>query len=643
MLTRRKTSVALLVVALVAMTFPHAPVSAEVKKTAIDGQQLTPVRNSCPSSRITNQKKNYIVRFADNATEADVSRLINTKNGKQKGRFKKAFNGAIVEMTPKEATELCLLNDASLRWVEEDQSVKVDPLMVVTVRASTAVTATSWGLDRIDQRSGTDGFYSYVTDGQGVDVYVVDTGLNSTHSEFAGRVKPGYSTLTGDANTTDCNGHGTHVAGTAVGATFGVAPLASVVPVQVLDCNGAGTLSSVLTGIDWVIENHMSAPAVMNLSIGADRSESLNAAIDRAFLDGITVAVAAGNENTDACLKSPASSVSSALTVGATTNADTRAFFSNYGECLDLFAPGFGITSAWHRTPTDAVTISGTSMASPHVAGLAARYLSAAPAAHPMQVMAAVIGDATPNVVTDAGPLSPNRLAFGDPDVIPVPPPTMTPTNPDAISAPPGSGTSTSPSLPGQPTRPVPLSGVQSSWLSWQETADGGLPITGHVVEVFRKGKLVGRVIVDADELHTIAGLRAQTAHTFRVAAMNALGIGPFSRISKPVVPLKTTRVYKATHNSSVTGVVPKKPTRVRIQRNRTSVDVRWSIPKNATVTGYEVLFIQKKKVVAKAITDAVGGVRISGLTPGRYSVQVVAVNEAGVSKRSKAVSLTFR
>ena len=635
-------SVALLVAALAAMTMPHSPVSADVKKSAVDGQQLTPVRNSCPSSRITNQKKNYIVRFADTATEADVTRLITTKNGKQKGRLKKAFNGAIVEMSPKDATELCLLNDASLRWVEEDRTLQVDPQMVATVRATTAVTATSWGIDRIDQRSGTDGVYSYVTDGTGVDVYIVDTGLNGAHSEFAGRVKLGYSSITGDANTTDCNGHGTHVAGTAVGATFGVAPRAFVVPVQVMDCTGAGSLSSVLTGIDWVIENHASAPAVMNLSIGSDRSESLNAAIDRAFLDGITVVVAAGNDNTDACLKSPASSTSSALTVGATTSADARAYFSNYGECLDVFAPGFAITSAWHTAP-GAVTLSGTSMASPHVAGLAARYLSAAPAAHPIQVMAAVIGDATANVITDAGPLSPNRLAFGDPDVIPLPPPAMAPTNPDAIAAPPGSGTPSSPSLPGQPTRPVPLSGVQSSWLSWKETADGGLPITGHVVEVFRQGKLVGRVVVDADELHTIAGLRAQTAHTFRVAAMNALGIGPFSQISKPVIPLKTTRVYKASHTSSVTGVVPNKPTRVRIQRNRTSVDVRWSIPRNATVTGYEVLFIQKKKVVAKAITDAVGGVRISGLKPGRYNVQVVAVNEAGVSKRSKAVSLTFR
>ena len=638
----RKISIFVVITLTATMLLSYSPVSAEVTKSAIDGQQLTPVRNSCPSSRITNQKENYIVRFSDSATEADVTRLINLKNGKQKGRFKKAFNGAIVEMSPKDATELCLLNDASLRWVEEDRSLKVDPLMAATVRATTAVAAASWGIDRVDQRSGTDGFYSYVTDGAGVDVYVVDTGLTSAHSEFAGRVKPGYSSITGDANTTDCNGHGTHVAGTAVGATFGVAPRAFVVPVQAMDCNGAGSLSSVLTGIDWVIENHVSTPAVMNLSIGSDRSESLNAAIDRAFLDGITVVVAAGNDATNACLKSPASSVSSALTVGATTNTDARAYFSNYGECLDVFAPGFAITSAWHTTP-GVTTLSGTSMASPHVAGLAARYLSVAPAAHPMQVMAAVIDDATPNVVADAGPLSPNRLAFGDPDVIPLPPPAMAPTNPDAIAAPPGSGTPTSPSLPGQPTRPVPLSGVQSSWLRWKETADGGLPITGHVVEVFRQGKLVGRVVVDADELHTIAGLRAQTAHTFRVAAMNALGIGPFSPVSKPVIPLKTTRVFKATHSSSVTGVVPNKPTRVRIQRNRTSVDVRWSVPKNATVSGYEVLFIQKKKVLAKAITNAVGGVRISGLKPGRYNVQVVAVNEAGVSKRSKAVSLTFR
>ena len=398
--------------------------------------------NTCPTSLLATGTRNYIVRFADNASEADVNRLVTLKNGRvlPNRRFSRTFNGAVVELTPRAARDLCLLNDASLQWVEEDQALTVAPI-TASVQQMNTVASNSWGRDRIDQRSGTNNTYSYITDGAGVDIYIVDTGILATHSQFGGRVATGFSTIADAIGTSDCNGHGTHVAGTAAGSTLGVAPAANLIPVRVLDCNGGGTVSGVIAGIEWAIGHHTTTPAVMNLSLGAGKSDSLNAAIDRAFLDGITVVAAAGNSNVDACTLSPASNVNSALTVGATTTTDVRASYSNFGSCLDMFAPGSGITSAWHTSTSATNTISGTSMAAPHVAGLAARYLSAARTAVPSQVMDAIKNDATPNVVTNAGTLSPNRLAYGDPAVIPETPAVIGPSNPDAATGPPGSGT----------------------------------------------------------------------------------------------------------------------------------------------------------------------------------------------------------
>jgi hypothetical protein len=381
----------------------------------------------------------------------------------------------------------------------------------------------------------------------------------------------------------------------------------------------------------------------MNLSLGAGKSDSLNAAIDRAFLDGITVVAAAGNSNVDACNVSPASNVNSALTVGATTTTDVRATYSNFGACLDLFAPGSDITSAWHTSNTVTNTISGTSMAAPHVAGLAARYLSVATTAVPSQVMDAIKNSSTPNMVTSAGTLSPNRLAYGDPAAIPETPPLITPNNPDTSTGPPGSGTSQAPTVPGTPARPKALSGLTSSWLDWVEAPTGGLPITGHVVQIYRKNTLVGRVVVDADEYHTIGNLRAASSHTFAVAAMNAVGIGPFSERSNTIIPLRATRSVTAPQGSSTTGTAPARPTRVRATQVRSSVDVSWTIPTNAVVENYEVLFIQRNRVVAKAITDSVAGVRIFGLKRGTYAIRVRAVNTAGSSPRSQFTRLVFR
>ena len=279
-----------------------------------------------------------------------------------------------------------------------------------------AIATRAWGVDRLDQRAlPLSGTVTRSTSGRLVNVYIIDTGVYAAHNELALRVAQGRNTIEGAADATDtndCNGHGTHVAGTIAGRTLGVAPEASVIPVKVLDCLGSGTLAGVVAGIDWMIANHESGvPAVANLSLGGGSSPTLNAAVARAVADGITVVVAAGNSNDDACSYSPASEPS-AITVGASDRTDMRASFSNWGGCVDVFAPGTQILSASIAGPTAEATLSGTSMASPHVAGAAALILEESPSLTPAEVAQRITTAATRGVVTDAGPNSPNKLLF---------------------------------------------------------------------------------------------------------------------------------------------------------------------------------------------------------------------------------------
>ncbi|MFD8524261.1 S8 family serine peptidase [Streptomyces capillispiralis] len=268
----------------------------------------------------------------------------------------------------------------------------------------------SWGLDRVDQEdTAGDSKYTYPDQaGEGVTAYVIDTGVRVTHKDFEGRASHGYDAVDNDDTADDGNGHGTHVAATIAGAAHGVAKKADVVAVRVLDDNGSGTTEQVIAGIDWVTENHQ-GPSVANMSLGGGADPALDAAVQKAIASGVTFAVAAGNESTDAGQGSPAR-VPEAITVASSTEDDAQSDFSNFGSAVDLYAPGSDITSAWNDSDEGTKTISGTSMASPHVAGAAAVYLAGHPDADPAAVATALTGGATADKISNPGTGTANKL-----------------------------------------------------------------------------------------------------------------------------------------------------------------------------------------------------------------------------------------
>ncbi|MEU5956514.1 S8 family peptidase [Streptomyces sp. NPDC047525] len=349
-------------------------------------------------------KGSYIVTLKKNSDFSAASTqgkgLISEYGGSVKKTFKSALDGYTVELSAAEARRLAA--DPAVATVEQNQRVKADATQ----------TNAPWGLDRIDQTSlPLSGTYTYPdTAGSGVTAYVIDTGVRITHSEISGRAVNGYDAVDGDTTAQDGNGHGTHVATTIAGKTYGVAKKAKIVAVRVLDNNGSGTTAGVIAGIDWVTSNHAAgAPAVANMSLGGGASTSLDNAVKNSIADGVSYAVAAGNEGVNASSSSPAR-VPAAITVGATSNTDAKASWSNYGSVLDIFAPGVSIKAGWNTSDTATNTISGTSMATPHVAGAAAVYLAGHTSATPAQVSSALVNGATSGKVTSPGTGSPNKL-----------------------------------------------------------------------------------------------------------------------------------------------------------------------------------------------------------------------------------------
>jgi subtilisin family serine protease len=326
-------------------------------------------------------------------------------------RYRHALRGFAATL-PNRALD-ALRNNPNVSYIDADRRVS----------ASATQSPVTWGLDRIDQRNlPLSNSYTYNFTGSGVKAYIIDTGIRFTHTEFGGRAISGYDAIDG-GSADDCNGHGTHVAGTVGSATYGVAKSVTLVAVRVLNCQGSGSTSGVIAGVDWVTANHGSGqPAAANMSLGGPANSALDNAVNNSINDGVTYAVAAGNSNANACNYSPAR-VAAAITVGATTSSDARSSFSNYGTCLDIFAPGSNITSTWHTSDTATNTISGTSMASPHVAGVAALYLQGNPSATPSAVRNAIVSSATSGVLSNVGSGSPNLLLYSLLTQPPPPPP----------------------------------------------------------------------------------------------------------------------------------------------------------------------------------------------------------------------------
>ncbi|MEX2499737.1 MAG: S8 family serine peptidase [Wenzhouxiangellaceae bacterium] len=341
-----------------------------------------------------------VMDWDEQVSASDVGSMARSVGGEVLHRYEHAIQGFSLRV-PEQAVK-GLLNNPRVKYIEANQTVSIN---------QSVQSPATWGLDRVDQRQlPLDNTYQFNFDGSGVDVYILDTGIRSDHVDFGGRVVPAFTAINDGNGTNDCNGHGTHVAGTAGGSTYGVAKNVTLHAVRVLDCNGSGSLAGVIDGIDFVTANH-SGLSVANMSLGGGASTSLDDAVNNSVASGVFYAVAAGNSSTDACTQSPARA-ELAYSVGATTSSDARASFSNTGSCVDIFAPGQGITSAWHTSSTATNTISGTSMASPHVAGAAALYLEENPSFTPSDIGGLLSSNATSGVLSGIGSGSPNLLLF---------------------------------------------------------------------------------------------------------------------------------------------------------------------------------------------------------------------------------------
>ncbi len=452
----------------------------------------------------------YIVQFDSRFDSAREARGLTEEGFNVAASYRLAINGVAVDL-PATAAE-ALKRNPKVISIELDREVTAYGLQNPV---------SSWGLDRVDQRAlPLDNSYSYGDSVTPVKIYVFDTGLNSSLSEFSGRVLSGRNFLADQdaSNTNDCNGHGTHVSGTALGSLYGVNKFAQVIPVRVLDCQGSGTGTGLLAGIDWVMAQHNSGPAVANFSLGfGGIVSSVDKAINNLINDGVLTVVAAGNSNKDACNYTPAR-VGAALTVGATTSSDSRSSFSNFGGCLDLFAPGSSITSLDHRGA--AVAWNGTSMASPHVAGAAALIWAENTSASLATVVNELVSRTTTGALSSIGRNSPNRLLYLAPPAS-TPPASTTPVVEES-SPPPATDETQVSEVPGVPTEVKLTSSGRTLTGNW--SAPTGATITGYRVALFKNGNFAGESVITSGT--TLVVNVTPGTWQIQVRAYNGAGIG---------------------------------------------------------------------------------------------------------------------
>jgi len=476
-------------------------VVATLSLTLVAAAGLASTATAVAPKPVDGNARTYIVKTKSLYSASGVAGDVKAAGGQVKDVYTQVYPGFSAVLTTSQVQEM----EANPRVV----SVIADQ----PVHSTTTQTDPTWGLDRIDQRPTTgDGTYSYDTTGSGVTAYIVDTGIRLTHTQFGGRAVSGYDFVDHDNDASDCAGHGTHVSGTVGGSTYGVAKGVKLVSLRVLDCYGSGSAGGVMAAIDWATANH-SGPSVLNLSLGGDTYAPLDDAVAAATAAGVTVVVAAGNTSANACNQSPAR-VPSAITVAASDDADTRAYFSDWGSCVDLFAPGVNVLSATNYGDSAADYLSGTSMATPHVTGTVARYQETHPTASPAQVTSALLAAATPGVIVD--PMgSPNVLA-------------------STLAAP-------AVTLPGTTLIKKASSGSKSDKVTsvtarWAKPTSGGAVTEYHVTATRKSTGATKTVVVSSTSRSMkIIGLKKNAKYVIRVYATNAAGNAHSSRASNKV------------------------------------------------------------------------------------------------------------
>ena len=431
--------------------------------------------------------------------------------------FRGVFAGAVADLNAGQLK--ALVASGRISSIEEDFEIKL---------AATQENP-AWGLDRVDQLDlPLSRTYTNTQQGSGVKAYIVDTGVLAPHADFNGRVTAGFSAIADGRGATDCNGHGTHVAGTVGGTTYGVAKQVQLVPVRVLDCAGSGQMSGVVAGLDWIAQQHVvGTPAVVNMSLGGGASSTLDNAVAGLVNKGIPVVVAAGNSAADACNTSPARTPG-ALTVAASSATDGFASFSNFGTCVDMVAPGVDVASAWYTSTTAVVALSGTSMAAPHVAGLVASMLTAGYKT-PGQIEFELEGKAAVGKIQSIPSGTPNLLAQV---VVAAPVITQPSSESTVIVQPPAATVPIAPVITGTSTQKTALR------VNWQISPNGGSPITSHIVKVWQNGSLTREITAGATATSLrISGLKIGVSYTFTVVAVNSVGRSADSNVSAAYTP----------------------------------------------------------------------------------------------------------